>query len=223
MIPPWCIITMLHTMSIIAQKGGSGKTTLALTLAVAVEQASRTAVVLDIDSQATACKWSARRAADTPLVLAVQPARLPGALATTAAHDVDVVVIDTPARSEHAALEAARVADLVIIPCRPQLYDLETIPETLQVLSLAGGVSAVVVLSGVAARGPRTDQARTALTSSGLRVCPATLGYRAVVGDAGALGLTATEFQPRGLAAQEARHVAQWITEILATGGTPDG
>ena len=45
---------MLHTISIIAQKGGSGKTTLALTLAVAVEQASRTAVVLDIDSQATA-------------------------------------------------------------------------------------------------------------------------------------------------------------------------
>ena len=102
---------MLYTISIIAQKGGSGKTTLALTLAVAVEQASRTAVVLDIDSQATACKWSARRAADTPLVLAVQPARRPGALTTTAAHDVDVVVIDTPARSEHAALEAARVAD----------------------------------------------------------------------------------------------------------------
>ena len=124
--------------------------------------------------------------------------RLPGALATAAAHDVDVVVIDTPARSEHAALEAARVADLVVIPCRPQLYDLETVPETLQVLSLAGGVSAVVVLSEVAARGPRTDQARTALTSSGLRVCPATLGYRAAVGDAGALGLTATEFQPRG-------------------------
>ena len=152
---------MLHTISIIAQKGGSGKTALALTLAVAVEQASRIAVVLDIDSQATACKWSARRAAETPLVLAVQPARLPGALTTTAAHDVDVVVIDTPARSEHAALEAARVAELVVIPCRPQLYDLETVPETLQVLSLAGGVSAVVVLSGVAARGPRTDQAQS--------------------------------------------------------------
>ena len=89
----------------------------------AVEQASRTAVVLDIDSQATACKWSARRAADTPLVLAVQPARLPGALATTAAHDVDVVVIDTPARSEHAALEAARVADGV--------YVLQTSSETM--------------------------------------------------------------------------------------------
>ena len=129
---------MLHTISIIAQKGGSGKTTLALTLAVAVEQASRTAVVLDIDSQATACKWSARRAADTPLVLAVQPARLPGALTTTAAHDVDVVIIDTPARSEHAALEAARVADLVVIPCRPQLYDLETVPETLQGLVACG-------------------------------------------------------------------------------------
>ena len=110
------------------KKAGAGKPRSPLTLAVAVEQASRTAVVLDIDSQATACKWSARRAAETPLVLAVQPARLPGALATAAAHDVDVVVIDTSARSEHAALEAARVADLVVIPCRPQLYDLETIP-----------------------------------------------------------------------------------------------
>ena len=68
---------MLHIVSIIAQKGGSGKTTLALTLAVAVEQTGRTPVVLDIDSQATACKWSARQAADPPLVLAVQPARLP--------------------------------------------------------------------------------------------------------------------------------------------------
>ena len=213
---------MLYAISIIAQKGGSGKTTLALTLAVAVEQTSRTTVVLDTDSQATACKWSAWRAAETPLVLAVQPDRLQSALATAAAHGVDMVVIDTPPRSELAALEAARVADLVVIPCRPQRYDLETIPETQQVLSLAGGVSAVVVLSAVAPRGPRTDQARAALTGYGLRVCPATLGSRAAVGDAGALGLTATEFQPRGRAAKEARAVAQWITEILETGGPPD-
>ena len=92
----WCIVTMLYTISIIAQKGGSGKTTLALTLAVAVEQTSRTTVVLDTDSQATACKWSAWRAAETPLVLAVQPDRLQSALATAAAHGVDMVVIDTP-------------------------------------------------------------------------------------------------------------------------------
>ena len=49
------------------------------------------------------------------------------------------------------------------------------------------GVSAVVVLSAVAPRGPRTDQARAALTGYGPRVCPATLGSRAAVGDAGAL------------------------------------
>ena len=157
-----------------------------------------------------------------PLCSLCSPTACRPALATAAAHGVDVVVIDTPARSELAALEAARVADLVVIPCRPQRYDLETIPETQQVLSLAGGVSAVVVLSAVAPRGPRTDQARAALTSFGLRVCPATLGSRAAVGDAGALGLTATEFQPRGRAAQEARAVAQWITEILETGGPPD-
>ena len=51
---------------------------------------------------------------------------------------MDFAVIDTPARSEQSALAAAKVADLVLIPCRPQAYDLETIPNTKEILALAG-------------------------------------------------------------------------------------
>ena len=102
---------MLYTISIIAQKGWSEKTTLALTLAVAVEQASRTAVCARhrFPSDLLQVERPPRRR--HPTCACCAPARLPGALTTTAAHDVDVVVIDTPARSEHAALEAARAAD----------------------------------------------------------------------------------------------------------------
>ena len=56
-------------IALIAQKGGTGKTTVALTLAVAAEQAGRTVIVLDIDPQATACRWADRREATTPVVL----------------------------------------------------------------------------------------------------------------------------------------------------------
>ena len=72
------------------------------------------------------------------MVTNVQPSRLRHAVDAAAEQDVDLVVIDTPPRSETAALEAAKVADLVAIPCRAQILDLETVPAALQLLALAG-------------------------------------------------------------------------------------
>ena len=149
-------------------EGGTGKTTLALTLAVAAEQTGRTAVVLDIDPQATACKWGDRREASTPVVLDAQPARLGRALAAAEAQGVDLVVIDTPARLETAALEAARLSSLVVIPCRPLIFDIETVPTSKQIVTLAGGPPVVAVLNATPARGRRAVQTRAALEESGL-------------------------------------------------------
>ena len=201
----------MRTIALVAQKGGAGKTTLALTVAVAAEGAGRTAVVLDIDPQATACKWSDRREALTPVVLDAQPARLGRALETAAAEGVDLVVIDTPARLETAALEAARVSSLVVIPCRPQMFDIETVPMSQRLMTLAGGPPVVAVLNATPPRGQRAEQTRAALEDAGLVVCPQTLGQRAAVGDAVAIGLVAAEFAPSSRAAAEARDVADWI------------
>ena len=195
-VVPWCMLTMVITIALVAQKGGTGKTTLALTLAVAAQQAGRTAVVLDIDPQATACRWGDRREASTPVVLDAQPARLARALETAKAQGVDVVVVDTPARLESAALEAARLSTLVVIPCRPLIFDLETVPTSQQLVTLAGGPPVVAVLTATAPRGRRTDQTRAALKEFGIVVCPYTLGQRAAVGDAVAMGLVAVEFMP---------------------------
>ena len=214
----------VRVVTLLAQKGGTGKTSLALLLAVHAEATGQTAAVIDIDPQATACRWYDRRLAEVPVVTDAQPVRLRHALDTAAAQGVDLVVIDTPARSEAAALEATRVADLVIIPCRPQIYDLETIPAAQQILALAGNPRAVVVLNAVPPRGPRVSQARVAIKRFGLPVCPHTLGYRAAVGDAGAFGLTPAEFQPRGRAALEARVVAHWIAkQLIQTGESLHG
>ena len=134
----------MRTIALIAQKGGTGKTTLALSLAVAAEQVAKVAVIIDLDPQATACNWADRRKADTPIVVDAQPARLPKALEKARQGGVELAIIDTPARSEQSALAAARSADLIIIPCRPQIYDLETVPNSRELIALAGHTPVLV-------------------------------------------------------------------------------
>ena len=206
----------MQILVLLAQKGGAGKTSLALALAVEAGGAGKTAIVLDTDPQASACRWRDRRQVRDPVVIDVQPSRLQNALGAAVEQGVDLVVIDTPPRSESAALEAARVAHLVVIPCRAQILDLETVPATQQLLALAGNPPAVAILSAVPPRGARAAQARRAIARFGLPVCPHTLGHRAAWGDASALGLTVTEYPPRGRAAEEMRHVALWLTRALA-------
>ena len=107
----------MYTIALIAQKGGTGKTTLAVSLAVAAGQVGLKALIFDLDPQATACNWKDRRKGDGPVVIDAQPSRLAAALEKAEENGVDFAVIDTPARSEQSALASAKVADLVLIPC----------------------------------------------------------------------------------------------------------
>jgi len=129
---------------------------------------------------------------------------------------IDFVVIDTPPRSEQSALAAARAADLVLIPVRPQIYDLETIPNTKELLGIAGNTPAFILLNAIPPWGSRHAQAQQAIARLGIPVCPAMITQRAAFGDAGTLGLTAIEYEPKGKAANETLEVYKFISQFLA-------
>ena len=208
----------MRVLALVSTKGGTAKTSLAT--ALAVETGAR---LLDLDPQASACRWRDRREAETPIVDDVNPVRLARVLAAAESDGAHRVVLDTGARSETAALEAVRAAHLVVIPCRAQMVDLETVPVTKQLLDLAPSTPAVAVLVAVPPRGPRADQARRVLQSLGLTVCPHTIGHRAAWGDANALGLTVVEYDPSGRAAAELRRVAGWLAKRLDQPGLLEG
>ena len=205
----------MDVIAVIAQKGGTGKTTLTLSLAVAAERAGRTTAIVDLDPQSSASNWSDRREADKPVVVSAQPGRLSQVLTAAEESGADLVLIDTPPRAEQAAMAAAKAAHLVLIPCRPAIYDLETVSTTLELIRFAGDKPVAVILNGVPPRGPKREQAADILEGLALLVCPAAFGYRVAFDHSGTLGLTAQEYDPTGKAAQEIQHVYTYTSQLV--------
>lgn len=206
----------MKTISLLAQKGGTGKTTLALSLAVAAVQDRQTVAVIDLDPQASAGNWADRRSLkEAPAVVSAHVPRLQSVIDTARQNGVDLLIIDTPGKSEQAALAAAKAADLVLIPCRPQIYDIETLAATKEIIELAGKRPAFVILNAVPPQGRRHEEAKAVIQQMGLAVCPVAFVQRAAFGDAPNAGQSAAEFEPGGKAAQEISQVYKFISNIL--------
>ena len=204
----------MKTIAIVSQKGGSGKTTLALHLAVASAAQGRNTAVIDLDPQASSANWSDRRSAELPVVLSAHSSRLRHEIQRVREIGGEMLFLDTAPHSDSAALEAARVADLVLIPCRPAILDLEAITNTLAFLRTTG-TSALVVLNAIAATGQDAVLAEEALSSHDVDTCPVRLGRRVAFARALISGQAAQEFEPFGKAALEVRRLHDFITRRL--------
>lgn len=206
----------MHVVSVVGQKGGTGKTTLVQCLAVAASQDGQVVMVLDLDPQANAANWYDRRVdKERPMVTTAPPGRLEQAVEAARASGVDLVFIDTPGKLEGAALAAVGVASLVLIPTRPQVNDLETLAATQKLLQSVGGRPALAVLSAVPPTGTRHMEAAQAIEALHIAVCPAWLTQRAAYGDAPASGLAAQELDPKGKAADEIQRVYKFTNQLL--------
>jgi len=202
---------------LISQKGGAGKSTLARQLAVLAGEAG-TSILIDRDSQGTTTKWWQRRQAlqlslERPDLLDLDGTDLTAAV-TALRKQHGIVFVDTrPAVAEPEA-EAARIADLVIVPVRPSPDDLEAVGETLKILRRLDKRAVVIV--NAAKNEVRARDARAALSRYPVPVCPVHVGDRAVYLDASLEGRGIGEM--RGAAARDAhaelRTVWNWILEV---------
>jgi chromosome partitioning protein len=206
----------MKTIAILSQKGGTGKTTLTLHLAVAAEMAGHPTVVIDLDPQASASGWKDSRADEAPAVVSVPATRLPQAVQAAQEGGAGLVLIDTAPHSESASLAAARAADLVLIPCRPGILDLRAIGTSAELARIAGK-KAYVVLNAMPPRATHlAADAREAVATHGLEVAPIMMQQRAAYGHALTAGQTAQEFEPDGKGAEEIGQLFHWLAKNLA-------
>jgi chromosome partitioning protein len=209
----------MPTIAIISQKGGAGKTTLALHLAAAAQGAGRVALVIDTDPQATASQWAAWRQDAPPEVIDSPPPRLAAKIAAAREQGAELIVVDTPPHADSAARAAVEAADLVLIPCRPSAFDLAAIQTTAKLVQLLKKPAFVVFTAGPP-NAPRVYQEAGELVEGfGTPACPVILPDRAAYRHASAEGRVVTETEPQGKAADEVRNIYKWTCRQLGLSG----
>jgi chromosome partitioning protein len=207
----------MRVVAILGQKGGSGKTTCAVHLAIAAARAERQVVLLDLDPQGSAASWGRRRGPDS-VPVTVQAARIQEVatlLSEAKAARMDLVLVDCPGRADAIAMAMLERADGVLVPCRPSILDMEATQRTAEQVKVAGARRAWMVLNAVPPRGTRHLEAQAAMAEL-MAVCPAVLHARVAFSDALNSGLSVEEFEPKGEAAREVRKLWRWLEREVA-------
>ena len=205
----------MPTIAIISQKGGAGKTTLAIHLAAAGQEAGQVSLIIDTDPQATASQWASWRQDAPPEVIDSPPPRLAAKVAQAREQGARLIVIDTPPHADSAARAAVEAADLVLIPCRPSAFDLSAIQTSAKLVQLLRKRAFVVFTAGNP-NAPRVYAEAVELVEGyGTPPCPILIPDRAAYRHASAEGRTVMETEPAGKAAEEIRELYKWICRQL--------
>lgn len=205
----------MRTLTLTVQKGGSGKTTLAASLAVAAAQAGEKVIALDLDPQGSLAAWGEMREAEQPTIDRLPPDQvptLPAILKALEKQGFTLAILDTPGVSNTGGNMAMTAADFCLIPARPSRLDLQaTLPtiETLMRLERKDRFG-FVLNQAPAGRSARTLEAARGLAMFGILAEPV-ITQRADHQDALASGLGVTEYAPDGKAAEEIRALWDWI------------
>ena len=206
-------------IAVMAGKGGSGKTTLALNTAVALAATGLSTVVLDLDPQKSLANLASVRPSEGVAditVRAIAASGVPGAVKALTDAMVDIIIFDLPPHTEASSLAVASVADLIVIPAQPAPLDLLGIAPTVQLIRSRPGLidRAVSVIQGASPRLGGDAQAQQAgewiRTRYGIP-CLGVMYRRKGFADSVGAGLSMAEAYPDSKGAAESRELAMSI------------
>jgi chromosome partitioning protein len=205
----------MKTVALVTQKGGSGKSTIAVHLAVCAARRGKAVALVDLDPQSSVADWRAERKTEDVEVVPCRVQELPALLASAKKQGADLVILDTAGRADSSVEQVIEVADVVLIPCRPSPNDLRATPRTIEQVTRAAkrGAKAFLVLNACPVQGSRHEEARAALSPL-LPVAPVALHQYVIYADAVNDGLSVEESEPKSKAAQEIAALYEWLVAV---------
>jgi chromosome partitioning protein len=207
----------MQTIVLTTQKGGAGKTTLAISLALAAIRAGHNVRLIDTDTQGSVSNWRRRRTCAAPIVEPIYAARqVEQRLQSLSREGVTMTIVDTAAGITAATVSAIRYADFCLIPTRPSLVDIEATAATLSVVRAWRKPFAYVLNQTPIRAAARLAGAENSLGDEAALDIDDILARPSIVmrndhQDALSAGLAVCEYAPGGKSAEEIRALWQWI------------
>lgn len=210
---------MPKTIAILNQKGGVGKTTLAVHIATALARKKRKILLLDADPQGSALDWAAARRAEPLFPVVGLPKSSIHKELPALANNFELVLIDGPPRVYDVARSAIMASDLVLVPVQPSPYDVWAAKEIIDLLTEATVYKptlkkAFVINRKIVNTAIGRDVA-DALSSYPIPVLEAAICQRVAFAESATQGLTVYELDPDMLAAQEMNLLADEVEALL--------
>lgn len=201
-------------IGVLNQKGGVGKTTIAVNLAATYAKSGLRVLLVDADPQSSSLQWSSAREAD-PLFAVVGMAKptlhrdLPDI-----AKDYDMVIIDGAPRVNELGRAAILASDLVLIPVQPSPYDIWAAAETVKLIEEAQQFKpsikgAFVINRKIANTAIGRDVTEALGQFTGIPVLGTALHQRVIYAESAGQGLAVIEADPNSGAAREIAALAQ--------------
>ncbi len=206
----------MRVISFVTQKGGTGKSTLAVNLAVSAEISGERVCILDLDPQGTTAAWYETRTVETPAVIDHdQAGQLDATLSRLKLAGFTLAIIDTPGVDSHATRGAMRAADLCLVPVRPSEPDVKATMPTLRALEALERPYALVINQAPSNKQARVTSTVSLRLSSEGPVLPVAIASRIDHQYAYALGQGVQEFAPDGKAAAEVAELWGWCKKKM--------
>jgi chromosome partitioning protein len=211
----------MKVVAVTINKGGTGKTMTAKSVATAAAAAGFNVLVLDMDSQENARKWGVRRKERNPykilpVVKFTTETSLPDELEQAKRAGCDLVIIDTPPGRSPESVAAVEAADLVLIPIEADDQDsFDGIPKTARLARLSDTPAFGILNKATPNSRGQAETAQLVCNAAKVPMVPVVMHRYHQHRDANPKGLTAQEFAPDSIAAAEVCALWDWLCAQL--------
>ncbi|WP_437185253.1 ParA family partition ATPase [Planctomicrobium sp. SH668] len=202
------------------QKGGVGKTTLAVHVADALSRRKQKVLLVDADPQGSALDWAAARHGEPLFPVAGLPKASIHKELPPLAKGYDTVIIDGPPRVYDVARSAIMASDLILIPVQPSPYDVWAAKEIVDMLQEATvfkpALKSAFVINRKIVNTALGRDVIEALAEYPIPVLETAICQRVALAESAAQGQTVFETAPSNVAGKEIKSLVDDILELMA-------
>ncbi|MCB1810646.1 MAG: ParA family protein [Candidatus Competibacteraceae bacterium] len=204
---------MMHTLTLASTKGGCGKSTLAIHLAVCAQLAGRETLLADLDPHSqTVAEWAGEREQSMPTVIRATADDIHALQHQAESENFDLLVLDCPPYLDAVAKAATAAADFTLIPAQPRFADIRVLPRVIETISPPFAVVLNACTPGLnALPSSKTLEVMALLQDHRIPVASPWITRREAFADALNGGQAVQEFDTHGKAAAEIHRLWDWL------------